>query len=78
MSLWRDVPGYEGLYKVTIFGNVLGVKRGKFLKPHTDRFLRLKRCVTGWYEGPDLNVFGALLTNAATLLENIQSFFCNG
>lgn len=32
-----DVPGYEGYYKISNFGNVLGVKRGKLLKPTATR-----------------------------------------
>jgi hypothetical protein len=30
---WRWVVGYEGLYKVTSFGRVYGMKRHKFLTP---------------------------------------------
>lgn len=30
---WRDIPGYEGLYKVSNLGRVLGVKRGNLVKP---------------------------------------------
>lgn len=29
---WRDVPGYEGLYKASSDGRIFGVKRGKELK----------------------------------------------
>jgi hypothetical protein len=30
---WRDIQGYEGLYKVSNFGHVLNCKRLTFLKP---------------------------------------------
>lgn len=31
-EIWKDIKGYEGLYRISNFGNVLGVKRGKLLK----------------------------------------------
>ena len=30
---WKDIPGYEGLYKVSDMGRVLSMRRGKMLKP---------------------------------------------
>ena len=30
MELWKDVPGYEGLYKVSNFGRVKSMPRGGF------------------------------------------------
>lgn len=33
MEQWRDIPGYEGLYKVSDLGNVLSVRRDRMLKP---------------------------------------------
>ncbi|MGG3450231.1 NUMOD4 domain-containing protein [Domibacillus aminovorans] len=33
---WKDVPGYEGLYKVSESGEILGLKRNKLLKPYID------------------------------------------
>ena len=33
MEIWRDIPGYEGLYKVSDSGNVLSVRRNRLLKP---------------------------------------------
>lgn len=32
-EIWKDVIGYEGLYQVSNFGRVLGVKRKKILTP---------------------------------------------
>lgn len=32
-----DVPGYEGYYKISNLGNVLGVRRGKLLNPNINR-----------------------------------------
>ena len=34
---WRNIEGYEGLYKVSNYGRVLGVKRNKILKPGVDK-----------------------------------------
>lgn len=31
-EIWKDIPGYEGLYKVSNFGNVYIVKRKKLKK----------------------------------------------
>lgn len=36
-ELWADLKGYEGLYKVSSHGNILGVKRNKTLKLTTVR-----------------------------------------
>jgi hypothetical protein len=33
MEEWRDIPGYEGLCKVSDLGNVLSVRKNKNLKP---------------------------------------------
>ena len=33
MEVFKDIEGYEGLYQVSNYGNVLSVKRNKFLKP---------------------------------------------
>ena len=33
-EIWRDVPGYEGLYQVSDRGRVQNAKRGRVLKPH--------------------------------------------
>ena len=33
MEEWRDIPGYEGLYKVSDLGRVLSVRRDRMLKP---------------------------------------------
>ena len=32
-EIWKDIDGYEGYYQVSNYGNVLSVKRNKFLKP---------------------------------------------
>lgn len=32
---WKDIKGYEGLYRISNYGNVLGVKRNKILKKYT-------------------------------------------
>lgn len=33
MEEWRDIPGYEGLYKVSDLGNVLSIRKNGLLKP---------------------------------------------
>lgn len=32
--IWNDVAGYEGIYQVSIFGDVINCQTGLFLKPH--------------------------------------------
>jgi hypothetical protein len=34
IELWRDIKGYEGLYEVSNFGRVYGIKSGKIVKPY--------------------------------------------
>ena len=34
---WRDVPGYEGLYKAGTNGHVIGIKSGKTLRQTSQR-----------------------------------------
>lgn len=36
MEVWKDIKGYEGLYKVSSYGRVLGVKMNKTLYPSID------------------------------------------
>lgn len=36
-EIYKDVEGFEGLYKVSNYGKVLSVRRRKFLKPDTDK-----------------------------------------
>ena len=33
MEIWKDIPGYEGLYRVSNMGQVLGLRRNRVLKP---------------------------------------------
>lgn len=32
-EIWKDVPDFEGLYKISNMGNVVGVKRGRIVSP---------------------------------------------
>lgn len=36
-EVWKDVVGYEGLYKISEYGEILITKRNKFLKSHRHR-----------------------------------------
>lgn len=36
MQEWRDIAGYEGLYKISNQGQVLNVRRNKLLNPYID------------------------------------------
>ena len=55
-EVWKDVVGYEVVYKVSNFGNVYSVKRDKRLKPrnHRDGYLQVRLYING--KGKDLKV----------------------
>ena len=36
-EIWRDVVGYEGLYKVSTEGNIKSIRRNKILSPNTSQ-----------------------------------------
>lgn len=38
MEVWKDVTGYEGMYKISNKGQVYSVRRDIMLKPKTDRY----------------------------------------
>lgn len=47
-EIWRDVPGYEGLYQVSNLGNVKSLRRGKILKPRKSKdYLHVVLCKDG-------------------------------
>lgn len=46
-EIWKDVVGYEGLYKVSNLGNVMGLKRGKILSPQERQHGYLAVCLYG-------------------------------
>lgn len=54
MEIWKDIPGYEGLYQASSFGNVKSLKfsggnKEKVLKPSVDShgYLRVDLCRDG-------------------------------
>lgn len=47
MEVWKDVAGYEGLYKISNLGRVLSVKRNVMLKPGLGRYLTVTLCKNG-------------------------------
>ena len=52
-ELWKDIEGYEGLYKVSNFGNILSFKQfdsGKLMSPSKDK--------DGYYQIGFRNVLG--------------------
>lgn len=48
-ELWKDIPGYEGYYKISTYGNIFGVKRGKLLSQFSDKrgYMRVNLCKNG-------------------------------
>ena len=49
MEVWKDVPGYEGLYIASNLGRVKGLKRGKILSPAPNEkgYLHIVLCKNG-------------------------------
>lgn len=49
LEIWKDIPTYEGLYKVSNKGNILNVIRNKKLSlcPGTNGYLRVTLCNNG-------------------------------
>lgn len=43
---WKDIPGYEGLYKISSLGEVFAIKRKKIRKPtiNKDGYYRVYLC----------------------------------
>ena len=41
-EIWKDVKGYEGLYKISNFGRVWSIRRKLFLKPVDKPYLRVR------------------------------------
>jgi hypothetical protein len=46
-EIWKDIVGYEGLYKVSDSGRVLSVRRNSVLSPGRGRYLMVTLCKTG-------------------------------
>lgn len=38
MDVWKDIQGFEGLYRVSNTGKVFSIRRGKVLKGKVDRY----------------------------------------
>ena len=48
-EIWKDIPGYEGLYQVSNFGNIkslnwknMGKAKNMYLKPHCHGYLQIE------------------------------------
>ena len=46
-EIWKDVEGYEGLYKVSNLGRIFGIKRNGVLKPGKGRYDFVVLCKNG-------------------------------
>ena len=84
-EIWKDIPGYEGYYQVSNYGNVRSLERPYtiFSKTivFTKRRILKKRIVKGYY-GVELNVDGAakgisvLRLVALAFIPNINNWPC--
>lgn len=44
-EIWKDIPGYEGYYQASTFGNIYSILNKKILKPDNIRgYLRVTLC----------------------------------
>jgi HNH endonuclease/NUMOD4 motif len=64
-DVWRDIDGYAGLYQVSRYGEVRGLKRGRLLKPAEDQ--RGYRTVNLYRDGQVKHHFVHRLVAAAFL-----------
>lgn len=48
-EIYRDIPGYEGIYQCSNLGNVKNIRSGKILKPYIKHhgYKQVKLCVNG-------------------------------
>lgn len=53
-EIWKDIPGYEGLYQVSNLGNVkslnwknTGEAKNMYLKPHCHGYLQIELANNG-------------------------------
>ena len=47
-EIWKDIVGYEGLYRVSNFGKVFSVRRNAVLSPGIGRYLNVTLCKNGF------------------------------
>ena len=49
MEIWKDIPGYEGLYRASIGGDILSIKNNKLLAPYSGGkgYLKVTLCNKG-------------------------------
>src|SRR4051812_26207214 len=45
LEKWADVPGYEGLYRVSIDGQIKSIRAGRVLKPASNKWGHLQVCL---------------------------------
>lgn len=70
-EIWKDVPGYEGVYKVSNKGRLYSLKRFKVLKPYTNKcgykMIMLQRNKVSHYTSIHRLVASAFLPNPNSL-----------
>ena len=71
MERWRDIPGYEGIYEASDYGNIRNYKTGKTIKP------KLKKSAGGnkYY---NVTLYKAGKPNYVLLHRIIAITWCNG
>lgn len=48
-EIWKDIPGFEGIYKISNFGNVHSIRYNKLIKISIGK--RGYRVISLWYRG---------------------------
>lgn len=46
MEIWKDIDGYEGLYRVSSHGDVISVRSGNLMTPAVDKYGYFNVCLT--------------------------------
>lgn len=72
-EIWRDIKGYEGLYQISNFGNIKGLKYQKILTPkkRNDGYLNIQL-----YKNNKRKKFFIHRLVAETFLENPKKYPC--
>src|SRR5258706_2833112 len=53
---WRDIPGYDGLYKVSDLGNVWSIKNNRFLRQNINNtYLRVQLFKNNSWKRPSVH-----------------------
>lgn len=71
MEIWKDIPNYEGLYKISNQGNIISCRNNQFLKPIIDNY---GYCRVALYKNKQKTVYKIHKLVAITFIENPNNY----